>query len=48
MSSLAFYLDYSGLYAVGTFSSSIDLLSAETGGDTLLYHDDVPGPITQV
>lgn len=48
ISSLAFCPDYSGLYAAGTFSSSIGLLSEETGEDILLYLDDVPGPVTQV
>jgi len=37
-----------GLYAAGTFSSSIGLLSEETGEDILLYLDDVPGLVTQV
>lgn len=48
ISSLAFCPDYSGLYAAGTFSSSIGLLSEETSADVLLYLDDVPGPVTQV
>jgi len=48
ISSLAFCPDYSGLYAAGTFSSSIGLLSEDTGEDILLYLDDVPGPVTQV
>ena len=48
ISSLAFCPDYSGLYAAGTFSSSIGLLSEETGEDILVYLDDVPGPVTQV
>jgi len=47
ISSLVLCLDYSGLYAAGTFSSSIGLLSEETGEDILLYLGDVPGPATQ-
>ena len=48
VSSLAFCLDYSGLYAAGAFSSSIGPLSEEGGVDMLLYLDDVPGPVTRV
>jgi len=46
-SSVVLCLDYSGLYAAGTFSSSIGLLSEETDEDILSYLDDVPGPAIQ-
>jgi len=46
--SLSLYIDYSGLYAAGTFPSLIGLLSEEIGEDILLYLGGVTGPVTQV
>ncbi|KAG8815143.1 hypothetical protein FRC17_000845 [Serendipita sp. 399] len=48
VSSLAFCPDYSGMFAAGTFSSSIGLLSEETGGEILMYLNDVKGPVSQL
>lgn len=48
ISSLAFCPDYSGLYAAGTFNSSIGLFSEDTGAQVLMYLDGVSGPISHL
>ncbi|KAG8867729.1 hypothetical protein FRC20_005064 [Serendipita sp. 405] len=48
ISSLVFCPDHSGLFAAGTFSSSIGMLSEDTGGQILMYLDDVKGPVSQL
>ncbi|PVF91746.1 hypothetical protein CPB86DRAFT_718900 [Serendipita vermifera] len=47
ISALSFCPDYSGLFAAGTFNSSIGLFSEETGGQVLMYLEQVVGPIMQ-
>ncbi|PVF91744.1 WD40 repeat-like protein [Serendipita vermifera] len=48
ISALSFCPDYSGLFAAGTFNSSIGLFSEETGGQVLMYLEQVAGPIMQL
>ncbi|PVF91597.1 WD40 repeat-like protein [Serendipita vermifera] len=48
ISALSFCPDYSGLFAAGTFNSSIGLFSEETGGQVLMYLEKVAGPIMQL
>lgn len=48
ISSLAFCPDYSGLYAAGTFSSSLVLFSESSGAEIIQSLGGVMGPVTQV
>jgi hypothetical protein len=48
VSSLAFCPDYSGLYAAGTFSSSLVLFSESSRAEIIQSLDGVLGPVTQV
>jgi telomerase Cajal body protein 1 len=48
ISSLAFCPDYSGLYAAGTFSSSLVLFAENTQAEIVQSLGGVRGPITQV
>jgi hypothetical protein len=48
ISAIDFCPDYSGLFAAGTFTSSIGIFSEDTGSQVLRYLDDIPGPISQV
>jgi hypothetical protein len=48
ISSLSFCPDFSGLYAAGTFTSSIGMFAENTGAEVLMYLDGVSGPISHV